>query len=258
LTFTCTALATCGRGFLELGSGSVRPSHDPPLWTTHFGRGRSFPFCFHVLHNTFRQLLHGPPTPIHNCRSGHRFSHETSFRTGPLVLTSAWKPARPGQSRRKGIHLRRKALLDIHPKPGCAGCATSRTQLFTQGSTLQIALPANPHAGGNASHWLSHCGVTSFRHAHVPPPVNDESHPQLQASSAPICMRTWTSQDALRRCPRPPGQHELDPRSRANSFYSFHICNPHPHASSPASCALCRGAYLKHGGQTGFEITFPD
>jgi hypothetical protein len=156
----------------------------------------------------------------------------------PLVLTSAWRPARPGQSRRKGIHLRRKALLDIHPKPGCAGCATSRTQ-FTQGSILQIALPANPHAGGNASYWLSHCGVTSFRHAHVPPPVNDESHPQLQASSAPICMRTWTSQDALRRWPRPLHSMNWTPGAGPTLFTlsTFATLTPTPPHQHRAHCA---------------------
>jgi hypothetical protein len=188
-------------------------------------------------------------TPSDNCFMDPQLPYTTAvlvtaFLTkppseqAPLVLTSAWRPARPGQSRRKGIHLRRKALLDIHPKPGCAGCATSRTQ-FTQGSILQIALPANPHAGGNASYWLSHCGVTSFRHAHVPPPVNDESHPQLQASSAPICMRTWTSQDALRRWPRPLHSMNWTPGAGPTLFTlsTFATLTPTPPHQHRAHCA---------------------
>jgi hypothetical protein len=55
-----------------------------------------------------------------------------------------------------------------------------------------------PHASGNPSRWLSHRGVTSFRHTHATPPVSDESHPQLQGSPALICTHARTCQEVPR------------------------------------------------------------
>ncbi len=108
-------------------------------------------------------------------------------------------------------------------KISCAGCATSPPR----GSTFQIALPANPHAGGNASRWLSHRGVTSFRHTHAPPPVNSSFSP---AAAGLICTHLQAHMD-LTRIPTngqaPPWTALIESRSIPSFFHIATITPTH-------------------------------
>lgn len=146
LTFTCAALATRGRGFLGLGSGSVWPSHDPPLWTTRSGRGCSF----FLLASTFYI------TPFDNCFMDPQLPYTTAvlvtaFLTNPpseqaLSPDKRWKPVRSGQSQRNGICLRRKALLDIHPKLGARDVQPHKlkarhSKLLCQQTPTRVEIP---------------------------------------------------------------------------------------------------------------------
>jgi hypothetical protein len=83
--------------------------------------------------------------------------------------------------------------------------------------------------------------------------VNDEFSP---AAAGLICTHLHAHMDlpgCPRRCPRPPGQHELNPRSRANSFHTASLRLSPPRL---LTSILCRRAYLKHGGANWFRNYF--
>jgi hypothetical protein len=161
------------------------------------------------LHNTFDQRSR-TPNSRHNYRTSSSiwsplfFSAESRLfaaivvpMSGRNIATRCWKSVETGLSQRKGARLREGTSLS--PVPFFQKSAVWDVQPhLLQGSTCQIALLANPHAGGNASRWLSHRGVTSLRHTHATSPVNDESDPQLQGSSALICTHLRAHMDAAR------------------------------------------------------------
>ena len=97
---------------------------------------------------------------------------------------------RAGLSRKRGSRLRKEHLRFT----AAWDCVTSPPK----GSTFQIALPMVPHAGKMPSRWLSHRGVTSFRHSHAPPPVSGDPHPQLQGSSAGAHGRCQDAEEVAR------------------------------------------------------------
>jgi hypothetical protein len=94
-------------------------------------------------------------------------------------------------------------------------------------STFQIALPGKTptqveiHLVG----CLTHRGVTPFRHTLATRAVSDESHPQLQGSSALICTHTRTCQKV------PTAQATLDGLNCIPEHPRiFPNCDNNPHA----------------------------
>jgi hypothetical protein len=105
------------------------------------------------------------------------------------------------------------AARDVHPHQRWQPILLQ----LLQGSTGQNCFAsAAPHAG---SRWLSHRGVTTFRHTHARPPVRDESHSH---AAGLICTHLQAHMDfpgCLSMKPRPPWTELIDSRSRPISFH---------------------------------------